>query len=260
MTGLTKWRAVASVALAAGILLPLTLAQRARGRYERALAAREATAVAAYLTVVTPPPRAERGAGYDLPQLLIRARALEELPGFSGRFEIYHATAPLVRATAPPLPAATLQRLRREVAVRWTGEAALAPLLDRDGWYVVGAVAARPAGGTWPVSPWSLGALLLLLVAGAQSVGAIGRPHQAWRQSFGPYGIVAALFGVAVFADVRGAAGDATDRWLYDTRLLMQEAAARIPEVRSAPAGLTTLARGAGAGAGAGAEIVPGDS
>jgi ABC-type sugar transport system permease subunit len=64
--------------------------------------------------------------------------------------------------------------------------------------------------------------------------------------------MVAALFGVAVFADVRGAAGDATDRWLYDTRLLMQEAAARIPEIRSAPAGLTTLARGA--------EIVPGDS
>src|SRR2546422_4616661 len=250
MTALARWRAGALVAMAAGALLPLVLAQRARGRYERALAAREATAAAGYLTIVTP--LARGGAGYDLPQLLIRARALEELPGFSGRFEIYHATAPLVRATAPPLAAATLQRLRREVAVRWTGDAALAPLLDRDGWYVVGAVAARPAGGTWPVSPWSLGALLLLLVAGAQSVGAIGRPHQAWRQSFGPYGIVAALFGVAVFADVRGAAGDATDRWLYDTRLLMQEAASLIPEVRSAPAGLTTLARGA--------EIVPGDS
>src|SRR3989442_1492121 len=166
MTGLTKWRAVASVALAAGILLPLTLAQRARGRYERALAAREATAVAAYLTVVTPPPRAERGAGYDLP--------------------------------------------------------------------------------------------LLLLIAGAQGLRAIGRPRRAWRQTFGPYGVVALLFGVAVFADVRRAAGDATDRWLYDTRLLMQEAAARIPDIRSAPAALTPLARGAGAGAGA--EIVPGDS
>ena len=252
MIGLARWRAGALVAMAAGAVLPLVLAQRERGRYERALAARDAAAAAAYLAIVTPPPPARGGAGYDLPQLLIRARALEELPGFSGRFEIYHATAPLVRATAPPLAAATLQRLRREVAVRWTGDAALAPLLDRDGWYVVGAVAARPAGGTWPVSPWSLGALLLLLVAGAQSVGAIGGPRQAWRQSFGPYGVVAALFGVAVFADVRGAAGDATDRWLYDTRLLMQEAAARIPEVRSAPAGLTTLVRGA--------EIVPGDS
>ncbi len=260
MTGLRKWRAVASVALAAGILLPLALAQRARGRYERALAGREATAVAAYLTVVTPPPRAGRGAGYDLPQLLIQARALEELPGFSGRFEIYHATAPLVRATAAPLPAATLQRVRREVAVRWTGDAALAPLLDRDGWDVVGAVAARPAPLPWPVSPWSAGALLLLLIAGAQGLRAIGRPRRAWRQTFGPYGVVALLFGVAVFADVRRAAGDATDRWLYDTRLLMQEAAARIPDIRSAPAPLTPLARGAGAGAGAGAEIVPGDS
>jgi len=262
MTGPTRWRVVASVALAAGILLPLTLAQWARGRYERALAAREATAVAAYLPVVTPPPRTGRGAGYDLPQLLIRARALEELPGFSGRFEIYHATAPLVRATAAPLPAATLQRVRREVAARWTGDAALAPLLDRDGWDVVGAVAARPAPLAWPVSLWSAGALLLLLIAGAQGLRAIGRPRSAWRQTFGPYGVVALLFGVAVFADLRDAAGDATDRWLYDTRLLMQEAAARIPDIRSAPAALTPLARGAGvgAGAGAGAEIVPGDS
>src|SRR5437773_9365157 len=85
-----------------------------------------------------------------------------------------------------------------------------------------------------------------------QSLGAIGKPRHAWRQSIGPYGVVAVLFGTAVFADVRGAAGDATDRWLYDTRLLMQEAAALIPEVRGAPAGVTTLARGA--------EIVPGDS
>ena len=237
--------------MAAGALLPLVLATRARNGYERTLAARNATTTAAYLTIVTPVAR-RVGAGYDLPQLLIRARALDELPGFSGRFEIYYATAPLLRATAPPLGAATLQRVRREAAVRWTGEVALAPLLDRDGWDVMGGVAARPDAGTWPVSPWSLGALLLLLVAGMQSLGAIGKPRHAWRQSVGPYGVVAVLFGTAVFADVRGAAGDATDRWLYDTRLLMQEAAALIPEVRSAPAGLTTLARGA--------EIVPGDS
>src|SRR3989442_4669288 len=251
MTALARWRAGAVVLMAVGALMPLALARQARGRAERALAARDATAAAAYLSIVTPsPPRG--GAGYDLAQLLIRARALEELLGVSGRFEIYHATAPLVHATAPPLPAAKLQRLRREVAVRWTGEAALAPLLDRDGWDVVGAVAARPAPGTWPVSLWSLGALLLLLVAGAQSVGAIGRPRQAWRDSLGPYGILAVLFGVAGFAGGRGAAGDATDEWLYDTRLLMQEAAARIPEVRSAPASLAPLARGGG--------VVPGGS
>jgi len=252
MSALARWRAGAVLAMAAGALLPLALAQQARDGYERARAAHDATAAAAYLTIVTPPSPTGRGAGFDLPQLLIRARALEELPGFAGRFEIYHATAPLVHATAPPLPAAMLQRLRREVAVRWTGDAALAPLLDRDGWDVVGAVAARPAERTWSISSWSLGAVLLLLVAGAQGLRAIGRPRHAWRHTFGPYGIVAVLFGVAVFADLRGAAGDATDRWLYDTRLLMQEAAARIPEIRSAPAALTPLARGA--------EIVPGDS
>src|SRR3989454_887771 len=160
-----------------------------------------------------PPPRGEGGGGGSArPQLLFGPGALKERRGFSGRFEIYPATAPLVRATAAPLPAATLQRVRREVAVRWTGDAALAPLLDRDGWDVVGAVAARPVAPTWPISPWSLGALLLFLVAGGQSVGAIGRPRHAWRPTFRPYGIVAAVFGAAVFAGVRGAARDATSR------------------------------------------------
>ena len=160
MTARARGRADALLALAAGALLPLALANRVRNGYERTLAARNATATAAYLTIVTP--LARRGAGYDLPQLLIRARALAELPGFSGRFEIYHATAPLIHATAPPLGAATLQRLRREAAVRWTGEAALAPLLDRDGWDVVGAVAARPdvvghGSQKASISSWSRG-------------------------------------------------------------------------------------------------------
>src|SRR5205823_8266188 len=148
------------------------VAQQARGRDERALAARDADAAAAYLTIVTPPPA--RGAGYDLPQLLIRARALEELPGFSGRFEVYHATAPLVHATAPPLPTATLQRLRREVAAHWTGREALAPLLDHDGWAVVGAVAARPAGDEEPAPLWSVAALLLLGIGATQALRTIG--------------------------------------------------------------------------------------
>src|SRR5207244_1951259 len=91
MTALARWRAGAVVLMTVGALMPLALARQARGRSERVLAARDATAAAAYLTIVTPsPPRG--GAGYDLAQLLIRARALEELPGFSGRFEIYHAT------------------------------------------------------------------------------------------------------------------------------------------------------------------------
>src|SRR3989449_4551555 len=216
MIGLARWRAGALVAMAAGAVLPLVLARRERGRYERALAARDAAAAAASRAIGTPAPPGRGGAGYDLPQLLIRARALEELPGFSGRFEIYHATAPLVRATAPPLAAATLQRLRREVAVRWTGDAALAPLLDRDGWDVVGAVAARPAAGIWRVSPLALRALLLLLVAGAQTVAGLAQPRDVWRQAFRPYGLVAVLFGGGGVARPGGGAGGAGHRRVVD--------------------------------------------
>src|SRR5439155_1160639 len=135
-----------------------------------------------YLSIVTP--MARSGSGYDLPQLLIRARALAGLPALAVDFEIYDRTAPLVHATAPPLPPAELERLRREVAARWTGQAMLAPLLDRDGWDVVGAVAAQPRGGGWPVSPWSLAAPVLLLVAGTQAARRPGLSScSAWSRS-----------------------------------------------------------------------------
>ena len=243
-----RWAAV--VALGAAALLPSLAAHWARARAARVLAARDATAAAGYLATVTPAARG--GGGYDLPQLLIRARALEGLPGLAVGFEVYDRTAPLVHATAPPLPPAALERLRREVAMRWTGEAMLAPLLDRDGWDVVGAVAAQPPGGGWPVSPWSLAALLLLLVAGAHAVRAMGGTGEPWRQVLGRYGAVAGLFGVALFADVRLAGRGATDRWLSDARLLMQEAMASVPDIRSAPASLAAIARGT--------EVVPAES
>ncbi len=250
MTPVARWRGGALVALAVGVALPFGVAHELRGRYQRALALQEATAVAGYIAVVTP--RTRTGAAYDLPPLLIRARALDQLPEFSGRFEVYHATAPLVHATAPPLPTATLQRLRREVAAHWTGREALAPLLDHDGWAVVGAVAARPAGDEEPAPLWSVAALLLLGIAATQALRTIGGPRHAWRAALGPYGMVAALYGAAVFADLRSAARATTDRRLYDTRLLIQEAAARVPEVRGAPGDLAPIARGA--------QIVPGDS
>jgi multiple sugar transport system permease protein len=250
MTSRARARWGALVALAAAALLPPAAADRARKRAERVLAARDATAAAGYLAIVTP--MARSGGGYDLPQLLIRARALAGLPGLAVGFEIYDRTAPLVHATAPPLPPATLERLRREVALRWTGEAMLAPLLDRDGWDVVGAVAAQPHGRELPVSPWSLAALVLLLVAGTQAVRAVGVAGEPWRQALGRYAAAAGLFGVAMFADVRLAGRRATDRSLSDARLLMQEAMARVPDTRSAPAGLAPIARDA--------EVVPAES
>src|SRR5207237_846199 len=98
--------------LAAAALLPPAAARWASARGERELAARDAAAAAGYLAIVTP--MARSGSGYDLPQLLIRARALAGLPGLAVDFEIYDRTAPLVYATAPPLPPAELERLRRE--------------------------------------------------------------------------------------------------------------------------------------------------
>jgi len=250
MTPRARARWAALVALAAAAVLPPAAAHWERIRAERALAARDASSAAGYLAIVTP--MARSGGGYDLPQLLIRARALAGLPGLAVGFEVYDRTAPLVQATAPPLPPATLERLRREVALRWTGAAMLAPLLDRDGWDVVGAVVAQPLGGAWPVSPWSLAALVLLLVAGTQAVRALGIRGDPWRQALARYGAAAALFGVAMFADVRVAGHDATDRWLSDARLLMQEALARVAEARAAPTSLAPIARGA--------ELVPAES
>ena len=250
MTPRARARLGAVVALGAAALLPSLAAHWARARGTRVLAARDATAAAGYLATVTPAARS--GGGYDLPQLLIRARALAGLPGLAVGFEVYDRTAPLVQATAPPLPPAALERLRREVAVRWTGEAMLVPLLDRDGWDVVGAVAAQPQGSGWPVSPWSLAALLLLLVAGAQAVRAMGVTGDPWRQALGRYGAAAGLFGVAMFADVHLAGRGATDRWLSDARLLMEEAMASVPDTRSAPASLAAIARGA--------DVVPAES
>ncbi|HKW40079.1 MAG TPA: sugar ABC transporter permease [Gemmatimonadales bacterium] len=260
---LLRWRVVAVVGVAAGLSAPLAVVHWARERAARALAKHDATAVAAYLALVTPGARSQRGgaggagapgADYSLPQLFIRAHALEGLPGLSARFEVYHATAPLIRATAPPLASATLERLRRSVSVHWMDDAgvALAPLLDRDGWDVVGAVTARPAASDGLFSPWLIAPLLLLLVAGAQAVRAMGGPLEHERQTLRQYGAAAVLFAMATFAAVRLAAAGATYHWLGDVRLLMQEATARVPVLRLAPAELAGIARDA--------EIVPADS
>src|SRR5207237_1055670 len=83
--------------------------------------------IAGYLALVTP--ASKDRSDYDLPRLLVRARALETLPGWTPQVEVYHATAPLVHATGEPLATPELARLRREETVGWHGGAAIAPLL-----------------------------------------------------------------------------------------------------------------------------------
>src|SRR2546429_7536031 len=99
----------------------------------------------------------------------------------------------------------------------------LAPLLDRDGWDVVGAVAAQPRGGGWPVYPWSLAALVLLLVAGTQAVRTLGVAGGAGGQALGRYTAAGGLPGAAVLARVRPAGRAAPEARRSGSRLALSE-------------------------------------
>ena len=244
-----RWRRSAGIALVASSVLVLVAVRWASGRAERALAQRVAAATAGYLALVA---RAARGsADYDLPRLLIEARALDGLPGFAAQLEVYHGTAPLVHATGRPLSPTQFDRLRRHAAPRLAGSATLVPLFDRDRWDVVGAVAVWPAGAAW-LSWRSALAVLPSLVAGALAAATLGGAPGRSRRAVTWFAAGATVFGLAAYADIRAAARDATDRWLADTRLLMQEAVVRVPELRFSLSALAPIARGT--------ELLPGDS
>ena len=244
-----RWRSGAAIAVVASSVLVLVTVGWAGHRAERALAQRVAAATAGYLALVAPPARGS--AGYDLPRLLIETRALDGLPGFAAELEVYHGTAPLVHATARPLSPAQFDRLRRHAVARLLGTAALAPLFDRDGWDVVGAVAVWPAGAAW-LSWRSALAVLPSLAAGALAAAVMGGAPGRSRRAVTWFAAAATVFGLAAYADIRAAGRDATDRWLGDTRLLLQEAVVRVPELRLSLSALAPIARGT--------ELMPGDS
>jgi ABC-type sugar transport system permease subunit len=237
-----------TAALAAIIALAVLGAARWKeGRFARAGAVRIARSTAAYFTIVTPVNKAD-SADLDLTHLFAQARALATLPGWVWPVEIYHGTAPLVDAGGEPLPAAELDRVPE-----WRDGAALVPLRGRsDGTpaTVVGVAAIRPAhpGGVAALWPgWGIPAALLAVgVAAAAAAG---------RRSRRDVIVAAVLLGLAAYADVRGAARRSSNDWLTATRLLMQEAATRLPgpRIRVTLSDLMPLTLG-------GAELVWGDS
>lgn len=194
--------------------------------YERELAEQSAVTIASYLSIAAPPVRG--GPDYDLAQLLIQARALAtllELP----QMEVYHGTAPLVHAVAPPLRPEELERLRREETTGWDGNAALVPLLDREEWEVVGAVRVPRQRLDLAWLEWGLPALLLVTVAlAASSTLAVGRPAVLPRALMVHAAAALVVGGVAYFA-VRTTAKRATDQWLVETGALVQEATTHAP-------------------------------
>ena len=209
--------------------------------YARDSAVQSALAVAAYLSLATR--TSADGSDYDLGQLLIRARALQTLPDWAPEIEIYHPTAPLVHATAPPLAPSELRQIRDDPSVRWRRGVALAPLRVPHEDDIVGAVEVRapPLGPVWP-GGWGVPAFLLMLWLGARTARALQRGREAARDACRWYWAGGLLLGIAAYADVRTAAHQAAERWLSDTRALVQEAA-RIPE-RPGLDALAPLARG----------------
>ena len=148
------------------------------------------------------------------------------LPGWTTEVEVYFGTAPLVDATAPPLSPDDLLQLD-SIGGRWREGSALVPLKDRDGREIVGAVAARPLRVPTGPLPGGLGLAFpaaVLAVAGAGGIAFRGRSLRR-----GGYIGAALLLAAAAYFDVHAVARSSTDRWLTDTRRLLQEAATRLP-------------------------------
>ena len=252
------WGAGATAAVAVAAALVLIVVTTAQRRYERAFAFRMAGTTAAYIAAVTPPPPppppprrrpAPRGRrqiparqpapaptsisaaarSYDLPALLTEAHALRTLPGWSSDVEVYFGTAPLVDATAGPLSPDDLQHLA--AGGRWRDGAALVPLRDRDGQEVVGAVAVRPRPVPHGPLPGGFGFAFPAAIIAVGAAAAIAFREHSLRG--GGYVGAALLLALAGYLDVRAAARQSTDRWLVDTRRLLQEAATRLPPPRA---------------------------
>jgi ABC-type sugar transport system permease subunit len=188
-------------------------------------------------------PTAPGATSYDLARLLAQARGLASLPGWTGVVEVYHGTAPLVRATAAPLDAAAFATLRERELVQALGDAQLVPLKDRDDWDVVGAVAVRVSDVTLPLlNGWTLTLLVVLGVTGA-----LAADRRRRRRVAVVLGLTAVLAGVTGYRVALTGARRATDGWLMQARVLLSEVGARVPTRSAATAAvrLAPLVRGA---------------
>src|SRR3989454_12848009 len=84
---------------------------------------------------------------------------------------------------------------------------------SRQGWDVVGAVAARADVPDALLAAWLAVAVVFTLVAGVLAVRPLGGRPDALRPAFRRYAAAAGLLGFVAGADVRAIARDTTDLW-----------------------------------------------
>lgn len=246
MKGTLAWRLGAALVAALAGLGALGVGHWVAGRAERHAAGQAAQSAAAYLAFVAP--AAPAGPDYDLARLLALARGLNQISGWTRQVEVFHGTAPLIRATAPPLPPELFATLRDREAAIAHGGAMVVPLKDPDDWDVVGAVGVRWGGVAPPMmGGWDFVVLALLAVTGALAV-------RLPRGGTVACVLAAILAGLSGYRQVVVASRRSTDQWLERARVLIEDAGSRVSP-RAAPVmipRLSALVRGA--------ELVPSDS
>jgi hypothetical protein len=216
MSGSLRLRLVGALAAGAAGLAALGTGHWAAQRAARDWATRSAETAAAYLALVTP--TAPGSTTYDLARLLAQARGLSTLPGWGRAVEVYHGTAPLVRATAAPLDAAAFAALREREIVQALGDARLVPFKDKDDWDVVGAVAVR-AGD---VTPSLLSGWTIALLVGLGVMGALAADRRWSRRAVVVLGLAAVLVGLTGYRIAVTGARTATDHWLERARCCLR--------------------------------------
>ena len=240
------WRLGAALVAALAGLGALGVGHWVARRAERQAAGQAAQTAAAYLAFVTP--AAAGSQGYDLARLLALARGLNTITGWTGQVEVFHGTAPLIRATAPPLPTDVFAVLRDREAATAHGDVMLVPFKDRDDWDVVGAVAVRWGHVAPPMlGGWDLVVLALLAVTGAL---AVRLPRGGTVACL----LAATLAGLSGYRQAVVASRKSTDQWLDRARVLIEDAASRVSPRAAAVMipRLSTFVRAA--------ELVPSDS
>ena len=224
------WRALAGIAGIAAALLPGLVARRGAARAARAVDERLAAAVAGYVALVTPSATVP-AAGYDPRGLLVTARRLETLPGWSAPVEVYAARTPLLAAGTPGLePRVWGALIRHEESLPLRG-GTLVALKDRDQWDVVGAVWVGRRTAPDDRRPVVTG--IVVLAAALAGVYGVGRSRVVRHVTLAVLAGAAVVHGAECGGAIRRAAAWSTDRTIRDVRVLVQDAPVRLPGERS---------------------------